>query len=208
MPIVPMTRDHAPQVANLHRQSIRTGLTAWLGQRFCEKLYWGLANTPYSFVLVYEDEQKHPLGFVCATTNTSRMYRHVLTRRFISLAFTALGKLLRPSTISRVWKSISRPKTFTSGDFSDLHLPEEEIVSIGVTPEAQGKKIGTQLIEAAFQRFRDQGRFRVRVWTTEDNEQATAFYQRRGFKLVATGQHHSGGIRIFIADLRENKLVS
>ncbi len=203
MPIVSMKRMHAPLVAQLHRISIRTGLTAWLGQRFCEQLYLGMAQTPYSFVLVYEDPQGAPLGFICCANNTSKMYRHVLMRRFFPLLWSAMGKLLRPSVLRSIWTSVRRPKTFMSGDYADWHLPEAELISIGVSPEAQGRHIGSELVAAAFQRLRQLGCDRVRVYTSGDNEQATIFYQKRGFKFLGTRPYHSGPIRVFVADLPE-----
>jgi len=203
MAIIPMTTAQASAVAKLHRKSIKTGLTAWLGQRFCEKLYCAMAKSPYSFVLVYEDAQYHPLGFICCATNTSKMYRTVIVKNFFPLLFSAAVKFFRPSVIKRALKAIKRPKTFKTGDFSKWDLPEAEVVSIGVNPDAQGRQIGTKLVQAAFKHFKSLGHNKVRVWTSENNEQATAFYQKQGFKFLGMRQHHTGGICVFVADLNK-----
>jgi len=203
MGIIEITKAHVSTVAKLHRDSIKTGLTAWLGQRFCERLYWAMGSSPYSFVLVYEDEQRHLLGFICCATNTSKMYRSIILNHFFSLTLSAVSKFLRPSVIKRALTAIKRPKSFKTGDFAEWQLPEAEIVSIGVNPAAQGAHIGTNLIEAAFDRLRKLGHHKVRVWTSEDNEQATSFYQKQGFKLLGMRQHHTGGIYVFIADLNK-----
>jgi len=203
MHIVEMTKAHVSTVAKLHRNSIKTGLTAWLGQQFCKHLYWAMGSTPYSFVLVYEDEQHEPLGFICCATNTSKMYRSVILRHFFFLTLSAIGKFFRPSIIKQVLISIRRPKRFRTGDFSKWQLPEAEVVSIGVSPDAQGKQIGTKLMQAAFEQFRRLGHNKVRVWTTVDNKQATAFYQKCGFELLGLRQHHLGEIRVFVADLNK-----
>lgn len=203
MCIVEMTKAHVSAVAKLHRNSIKTGLTAWLGQRFCENLYWGMGSTPYSFVLVYEDERHQPLGFICCATNTSKMYKSTILRHFFSLTLSAISKFLRPSVIKKALTSIKRPKTFKTGDFSEWELPEAEVVSIAVSPDAQHMQIGTKLIQAAFDRFRNLGYDKVRTWTSEDNEQAAAFYQKQGFEFLGTRQHHSGGIYIFVANLNK-----
>lgn len=203
MPIVEMNKIHASAIAKLHRDSIKTGLTTWFGQRFCEYLYWAMASTSYSFVLVYQDKNNQLLGFICCATNTSKMYKSVISRHFFKLAFSMITKLVKPSIIKQVLISIKRPMTFKAGDFSQWQLPEAEVVSIGVRPDAQGKHIGTKLLNAAFDRFRSFGHNRVRVWTTDDNEQATAFYQKRGFKFLGMRHHHSGAIRVFVADLKD-----
>jgi ribosomal protein S18 acetylase RimI-like enzyme len=200
VPVVRMNKTHVPTVARLHRASIRTGLTASLGQRFCERLYWGLANTPYSFVLVYEEDGL-VLGFVCGATNVSKMYRSVLRRRCFSLALGALSKLRRPSVLGSALTAIRRPKAFKGGDFACWNLPEAELVSIGVDPQAQGKRVGTQLVEALFDRLMRMGCNHVRVWTSEENERAVRFYQKCGFRRLGIRTHHSGDIHVFVADL-------
>ena len=203
MPIVKMSRHHASYVARLHCDSIPGGLTRWLGQRFCEKLYWAMACTPYSFVLVHEDQQHNPLGFICCATNTSKMYKTIVFRHFFALSFSSIMKFLDPSVIKQVLTSINRPRKFKAGDLSKLDLPEAEVVSIAVSPKAQGKHIGTNLLQAALEHFKSMGHQRIRVWTTEDNEQALAFYQKHGFKLLGCSQHHTGGIRVFVIDLSD-----
>ena len=203
MCIVEMTKAHAPAVAKLHRNSIKIGLIARLGQRFCETLYWAAANSPYSFVLVYEDEQHQPLGFICCATNTSKMYKNVILRHFFPLLLSAMVQLFRPLVIRQILSAIKRPKTFKTRDFSELELPEAEIFSVAVRPDAQGKGIGTKLIQAAFARFRNLGHDKVRAWTIIEKKQATAFYQKRGFKLLGLRQHHSGGIYVFVAELNK-----
>lgn len=203
MAILSMAPAQASAVAKLHCESIKTGLTARLGQRFCETLYRGIAESPYGFVLVYEDEQHHLLGFICCATNTSKMYKSVVVRRFFPLMLSATAKFFRVSVIKQALKSVKRPKMFKTGDFSDWDLPEAEFVSIGVSPNAQGKQIGTNLVQAAFERFRRLGYNKVRVWTSEDNKQASAFYQKQGFKFLGVRQYHSGGIHVFVAELNK-----
>jgi ribosomal protein S18 acetylase RimI-like enzyme len=203
MHIVKMTKAHVSAVAKLHQKSIKTGLITWLGQNFRERLYWGMASTPYSSVLVYEDEQGRPLGFICCSSNTSKMYKSVLLRNFFPLILSAINKFVQPSVVKQIMISIRRPKTFMSGDFSEWELPEAEIVSIGVTPDVQGEGIGTKLIKAAFEHFRSIGHNRIRVWTTEDNERATAFYLKQGFKLLGTRNHHIGKINVFVINIDE-----
>jgi len=57
-----------------------------------------------------------------------------------------------------------------------------EIVSIDSERERQG--LGTKLINAMLEEVRKQGCRRVFLITTNDNLNALAFYQKRGFELV------------------------
>ena len=203
MAIVQMTSAQASAVAQLHRESIKVGLIAELGQHFCEMLYCAIAKSPYSFVLVYEGEQHQPLGFICCTTNTSKMYRNVMLRHFFPLLLSAMARFFRPPVVKQALSALQRPKTFKTGDFAEWELPEAEVFSMAVTPDAQGKGIGTKLIQAAFERLRKLGQDKVRVWTIIEKEQATEFYKKRGFKLLGVRQHHSGGIYVLVADLNK-----
>lgn len=203
MGIVEMTKAHLSSVVNLHRSNIKTGLTAWLGQRFCEYLYWGIRSTPYSFVLVYEDEQHRPLGFICGTTNISKMYKTIIVWYFFPMTLSAIGKFLRPSIIKRSLTAVRRPKTFKTGDYSKWELPEAEVIYFGVSPNAKGKRVGANLIQAALDRFRSLGYNKVRAWAREDNEQATAFYQKHGFKLLGMQQYETGRVCVLVADLNK-----
>ena len=201
MCIVEMSKAHLAAVVKMHRDNITTGLTAWLGQRFCEYLYWGIKSTPYSFLLVYEDEQHQPLGFICCTTNISKMYKSIITRYFFPMTLSAISKFLRPSVFKQALIAVKRPKTFKTGNYSEWKLPEAEIIAMGVSPHAQGKGIGTKLIQAAFDRFRSLGHDKVRAWTREDNKQATAFYQKRGFKLLGMRQYDTEKVCVLVAKL-------
>lgn len=198
-----MKKSHVLTVARLQRESIQVGLTAYLGQRFCERLYWGLATTRYSFVLVYE-EQGQVLGFVCGATDTRKMYRSLIARRFVSLTLAAFTRLMRPSVLRKAWISIRRPKRFTRGDFAEWNLPEAELISIALDPAAQGKRIGTQLVGALFRRLRKAGCDRVRVWTSEENDRAVKFYQKHGFQWLGMRPHHTVPIHILVCDIPDD----
>lgn len=203
MCLVEMTKAHLPAVVKLHRDNITTGLTAWLGQRFCEHLYWGIRSSPYSFVLVYEDKHHQPLGFICCATNISKMYKRIILQRFFPMALSAISKFLRPSVFKQALTAVKRPKTFKTGNYSEWKLPDAEIIAMGVRPDSQGKSIGTKLLQAAFERFRSLGHEKVRAWTREDNEQSTAFYQKRGFKLLGMRQYETGRVCVLVADLNK-----
>lgn len=200
MSIVEMTKSHMPAVVKMHRDSATTGMTAWLGQCFCEHLLWGIRSTPYSFLLVYEDEQHNPLGYICCTINISKMYKRIILRHFFPMAFSSITKLARPSIFKRAMIAVVRPKIFKEGNYSQWNLPDAELIAKGVLPEARNKGIGTKLIQAAFERFEQMGIDRIRTWT-RDNPEATAFYQKRGFAVLGVREYDTGMINVLAADI-------
>jgi ribosomal protein S18 acetylase RimI-like enzyme len=90
----------------------------------------------------------------------------------------------------RVWKPAELPgfAAYEEGRCVGLVTYEFEngaceIVTIDALDEGRG--IGTALLEAAKAAARTAGCSRVRLVTTNNNLRALAFYQRRGFRLVA-----------------------
>ena len=207
MGVVEMTKIHVPAVVKMHRDNVKTGLTAWLGQRFCKYLYRGINSTPYSFVLVYEDEQHQPLGFICCTTNISKMYKAIIIRYFLPMTLSAISKFLKPSVIKRSLTAVKRPRTFKTGNYSKWELPEAEVIYFGISPNTQDYHIGTELIQAAFERLRKLGCDKVRAWAREDNKQATTFYQKHGFKLLGMQQYDRGNICVLVANLNRQSQI-
>jgi GNAT superfamily N-acetyltransferase len=53
-----------------------------------------------------------------------------------------------------------------------------------VLPEAQGRGVGTALLEEAVARRRDAGDEELRLWTLEANEPGRRFYEARGWQLA------------------------
>ena len=71
------------------------------------------------------------------------------------------------------------------GAYRDETLPEHgEIFAIYVLKEYQGRKVGYELMNAAFQRLACYPK--TAVWVLKGNERAIRFYERYGFGLSAT----------------------
>jgi ribosomal protein S18 acetylase RimI-like enzyme len=65
-----------------------------------------------------------------------------------------------------------------------------QIPNIAVDPVHQGKRVGTTLLRAAFDYFREHGMTHVRIETLEQNEVARHLYPRLGFREIARQIHY------------------
>ena len=90
----------------------------------------------------------------------------------------------------KVWKPAALPgfAAFEGDDCVGLGTYEIdgeacEIVTIDALREGEGT--GTALLEAVVEAAREAGCERVKLLTTNNNLRALAFYQKRGFRLVA-----------------------
>jgi len=80
------------------------------------------------------------------------------------------------------------PGTQAIQGFSWLKLEPDsrtgEIYALGVVPEAQGKKLGTTLLEASLERLGERGCTSADLYVESDNHGAIALYQKFGFAEV------------------------
>ncbi len=72
-----------------------------------------------------------------------------------------------------------------------LHLEGGDCEVVTLDSLAEGRGVGSALVEAAASLARSAGCGRLWLVTTNDNLEAVGFYQRRGFRMVAV---HSGAV--------------
>lgn len=72
--------------------------------------------------------------------------------------------------------------------FASIFSQENFLHNLFVAPQAQGQGVGSQLIEAVEQSFTRTGALKCLV----KNKTAVAFYQHRGWEIIATGDSPKG----------------
>lgn len=190
-----LTLADAAAVAELHRKAISTSFLASLGRGFATHLYKGLLSSPSAFGFACKGTDGQLLGYVACAESTSAVYRQALIRHGAVMAFWLLPCLWRFSVLARLWETLVYPAALP-GD-----LPDAEVLSIAVAPEAHGRGIGTSLMAAAFAEFRQRGISHVKVAVGAENSLAIAFYQRCGFHLAMTRTHHGKPMNIYTIQL-------
>ena len=187
--IKPMVKRHAAACARLHQECIHTGKLSSYGERFLKQLYMAIPKCPTGFGEVYE-EGDEVLGFVACAESIGRLYRQSLLRRGFFMALPMVRRLVRPRVIKQVIETLRYPSEVSED------LPAAEILSIAVDPESQGKGIGKMLISAGLEEFKRRGIQQVKVAVLEILP-SNKFYQRYGFKLVQTVEHHGRATNIY-----------
>jgi ribosomal protein S18 acetylase RimI-like enzyme len=182
--VVTITKRHARQAARLHRDGIGTGFLSSLGLAFLRQLYIAIPRCEVGFGYAWEEADGEVLGFVACAESTGRLYKQALRKRGPWMALPLLRYLLRPSILRRMWHTWRYPSQV--GD----DLPAAEILSIAVSSAARGKGVGKQLMQAALTEFARRGCTHAKVAVWAGNETANAFYQRCGFELALTREHH------------------
>jgi ribosomal protein S18 acetylase RimI-like enzyme len=175
--------DDAPAVAALHADRIGEGFLVTLGPRFLRRLYRRIALSPHAVLLV-ADRGGRLVGFVAATTSTRRLYGQFLRRDAVPAGLAAAPAVLRAPR--HVWE------TFRYGSAHDGNLPAAEILSIAVSPDAEGRGIGGALLSAAQKELAHLGAPQARVVTAVGNEAALTMYERAGFQRRNRTEVHAG----------------
>jgi ribosomal protein S18 acetylase RimI-like enzyme len=167
------------QLAALHYQNINKGFLPKLGISFLQSLYRFFVIR--ELVLVSEDEDK-VLGFVsCAITSKGIM------KRFMFYCPSGILKLM----VALLKKpGLAKPllETLRSSDLSEQgtreEIPETELLSISVSPQAQKGEIGTHLLTALEQELKQRNIRKYKVIAGEKLEGANKFYLKNGFVLA------------------------
>jgi ribosomal protein S18 acetylase RimI-like enzyme len=167
------------QIAFLHYQTFNKGLLPKLGISFLQSLYSFLVTK--ELVLVCKEEDK-VLGFVsCAISSRGIMKRFMFysPHGIFKLLFALIKKpgLIKPLLATLRASGLSEQK---SGE----DIPETELLSISVSPQAQQTGIGTQLVTALEHELRKRNVNKYKVITWKTLEGTNKFYLKNGLVLA------------------------
>lgn len=169
-------------VADIHLKTFQGFFLTFMGRGFLKQLYRSYCDHPQSGLLVVLDESEAAVGFLAYSAELSGLYKFMIKKRLIPFAWYALGAFFRkPKVFMRLVRAFLKP-----GE-SKREEAYVELASIGVSPEAKGMGIGSQLIDALKSRVDLQKYAYITLETDAvDNDAANAFYQKNGFVLTRT----------------------
>jgi ribosomal protein S18 acetylase RimI-like enzyme len=165
-------------VVETHLSSFQDFFLSFLGKEFLEELYAGILADPSGLAFIAEQDcQVH--GFVAGTSNPQGFYRRLLRRRWWRFVLASIGPAIRkPSIIPRLMRALWR------GSYVDVHDNCATLMSIAVSPDAQGTGFGKKLVQVFLEESSRRGIKSVNLTTDRDNnEPVNRFYVRIGFRL-------------------------
>lgn len=175
--IRPLQPSDCQRVAAIHVAARPGDVLPDLGASFLTTLYAALLRSPGVVALVCDEGRGEVAGFVIGCLNAGRAMRGVLQRAWWPLMLKTLVRCAsRPHLILRACETLLYPQR--------SHSSGPELQAIAVSPAAQGRGIGTQLVAALSQSFRTQGFARYTVAVKAKNAQANRFYRHLGFQVI------------------------
>jgi GNAT superfamily N-acetyltransferase len=169
------------EVVMIHQRAFPTFFLSFLGPGFLFELYSAVASDVARIAFV-SHRAGELVGFVAGTVEPASFYRRLLRRRWWRFVVASLWPALRrPSTVPRLLRALRKPSE------SCKRVDHAELMSVAVSPKAQGTGVGKLLVEAFVAEARR--RNAKAVYLTTDgvgNEAANVFYRRLGFHCSRT----------------------
>jgi len=172
--------DEIGQVLTVHQKAFEGFFLTSLGENFLKIYYNAIRENDRGILLgCFENEQL--LGFCAATTLSSGFNSYLIKKDFIE--FSRIGiKLLfsKPKGLIRLFKNFtkSNPSVSDEGNYAEL-------LSIGVSPAAQGKGVGKLLLSDLEKILREKGIKQLSLTTDfHDNDKTLKFYKSLNYEVM------------------------
>lgn len=184
-----MDTTDLPAVIDVHIRSFPGFFLTFLGPNFLALLYRNINSDEEGIVLV-SDTGNAINGFVAGVTNQSGFYTRLLKQQLWGFAWAGLAAVLKqPKILPRLLRALNRSSQ------SKASATKACLMSIAVHPDAQGKGVGHDLVNAFCQSMVRQGVEAISLTTDYDNnERANQFYLSLGFTLTRTFKTPEGRV--------------
>jgi len=183
-PIAP--RDVRP-LARLHRAAFPGFFLTGLGEPFLAQFYRGFLADPSAVAVVARDARGAVQGAVVGTVEPAGFFGRLVRRQWPGLVAASARAVLRaPRSAARLLRAVR----YRGGP---APAGAALLSSLCVTPAAQGRGLGGQLVDAWTSEVARRGATAAYLTTDADgNDAVNAFYRAHGWALVDTTTTHEG----------------
>ena len=197
-------------VARLHVENLNQGFLATLGPAFLKEMYRAIDHSVGSVLIVERDENGEVIGFVSGAKGMARIYRRML-RRIHVIPFLLAKQVMNPKKLRRIFEvmrySSSGPQQEEPSqeqmERALAELPEPELLTIAVAPQARGKGVSERLYRSLEAHFRSRGEPAFRIIVGDALAPAHNFYKKMGAVPVHQTEVHKGeGSVIYVHQVR------
>lgn len=173
-------KEDVQTISDIHLKAFEGFFLSELGSDFLST-YYNIVRENDRGVLLGCFEGNKLLGFCAATTLSEGFNKYLVKSNFFS--FSKIGLFLlfsRPKALLRLLKNFTKSDSSVSDD--GLYA---ELLSIGVSPAAQGKGVGKQLLMALEEYLNEMNVSQLSLTTDfYDNEKTLNFYKGLGYEIM------------------------
>lgn len=174
-------------VVKIHMETFSGFFLTFLGKGFLKQMYKGFIDHKKSGLIVAKNEIGI-MGVLAYSEDLSAFYKYLIKTRLLPFVWYSLGAVIRrPSAMIRLVRAFLKP--------GETKRKEKyiQLSSIGVSPEAKGRHIGSILIDTLKGIF-NSAKFEYINLETDavDNDGVNTFYVKNDFILTRTFETHEG----------------
>jgi len=163
-------------IVSIHLDTFTGFFLSFMGRGFLYQMYHSYCEHLESGLLVAEENNK-PVGFLAYSDSFSDLYKYMIKSHMFQFCWYSIGAFLRrPSAFMHIIRAFLKP--------SEVKRKEKyvELSSIGVSPYAKSKGIGSMLI-TELKSLVDFDEFDYINLETDviNNEGTIHFYEKNGF---------------------------
>lgn len=167
-------------IVDVHCSAFKGFFLTELGSNFLQLYYSSYFREPSAVLLVAEKEGE-VIGFSSATSLSAGFNTRLVKKGFLRYALRGcMIAISKPKALVNLAKNWSHrdPSVVDNGDYAEL-------MSIAVSPNAQGGGVGKQLIKKTEEVVKDHCASRFSLTTDYYNNESTiAFYKRCGYEVM------------------------
>lgn len=190
--------EYFSQIAKIHQDEIVEGFLSTLGVKFLSKLYCNLCDSPYAFLYVAIINNRI-CGFICGSTDTSKVYKYFIMRNGIFILPLIIPKILSFKKIGRIFETLIYPQKK-----ENVALPKNEILNFCISSNFQRKGIGKKLFKVLVNEFKNLNFNKIKIVTGLSQIKAQRFYESLGaIKVTDIEIHRNTKSLIYIYDINK-----
>ena len=164
-----------------------------MGPMFVAAFYRTLVTSELGFAFLAE-AGGHPVGYATGVVHWRRFYQTFVRRNWGLAAAVVLRRVFD----IRRWRRLFETTRYATA----ARLPDAELISVALRPEARGTGAADALVRHVLQEFAHRGIREVRVTTAASNAAAARVYERTGFHLLRDEEIHPGEpARVYVISL-------
>jgi ribosomal protein S18 acetylase RimI-like enzyme len=149
-----LTDNDIRHIVRLHSACLKQGFLSTLGEDLLALLYRDMTMQEDVFLIVAEVNGEI-VGFVAGACRVGGVYWHFALRHAFGAGMRILPSLFSLKALRRVTEKLFYP--FTRRRYSDIPLPEVELLSMAVSESHRGTPVASALYRALMEQFQAHG---------------------------------------------------
>jgi len=179
--IIHLTREHVPEVVQLHASCFSHNFSTKMGKVFLRNYFIGLCGSKLSCSLVYIQNGKI-VGYITGGVNARQNMRNVIIHRWSHFILATIRNFFaHPLLLMRRGTTLIR-HYFFSNKSSFYSYSTGGIECIAVDKNYSGKRIAEALMRHFITEMQNRNIEAIRLGVEVENHRAQAFYKKMGFQ--------------------------